>query len=175
MYNLSAVHRRVATRWEVRMMPDLYTGPEKMVRKTQTKRSGHKGRSIYYVRTEGGGGLKKLPKFANDRTDRLREMRTKGGEGGQIPDISANVLHGSPQHLELFIVTTLSCDCLSFDLLIVTFSLLVVAAPLLVVVGMLDFMAMILVGVCRVGSHSRAVAINGYFISKMIYSTIFVT
>ena len=33
-----------------------------------------KGRSIYYVRTEGGGGLKEVANFANDSTDRLREM-----------------------------------------------------------------------------------------------------
>ena len=29
----------------------------------------------------GGRGVEKLPKFANDSTDRLREMRTKGREG----------------------------------------------------------------------------------------------
>ena len=29
----------------------------------------------------GGEGVQKLPKFANDSTDRLREMRTKGREG----------------------------------------------------------------------------------------------
>ena len=38
------------------------------------------GLSIYYVRTKGeGGGVKKLPKFANNSTDRLCEMQTKGG------------------------------------------------------------------------------------------------
>ena len=29
----------------------------------------------------GGEGVQKLPKFVNDSTDRLREMRTKGREG----------------------------------------------------------------------------------------------
>ena len=29
----------------------------------------------------GGEGVQKLPKFANDSTDRLREMRTKGERG----------------------------------------------------------------------------------------------
>ena len=29
----------------------------------------------------GGEGVQKLPKFANESTDRLREMRTKGREG----------------------------------------------------------------------------------------------
>ena len=33
-----------------------------------------KGRSIYYVRIEGGGGFK----IANGSTDRLREMQIKG-------------------------------------------------------------------------------------------------
>ena len=29
----------------------------------------------------GGEGVQKLPKFANDSTDRLRELRTLGKEG----------------------------------------------------------------------------------------------
>ena len=40
----------------------------------------------------GEVGLKKWPIFANDSTDRLREMRTKG----QNPGIFANVTNGCP-------------------------------------------------------------------------------
>ena len=31
--------------------------------------------------SRGGGGAQKLPKIANGSTDRLREMRIKGGRG----------------------------------------------------------------------------------------------
>ena len=42
-----------------------------------------------------GEGVK-LPKFANDSTDRLREMRTKGREVVQNPGNFANVINGCP-------------------------------------------------------------------------------
>ena len=44
----------------------------------------------------GGGGLKKLLISAYDKTDRLREMRTKGREGVKNPENFAYVLNGSP-------------------------------------------------------------------------------
>ena len=58
-----------------------------------------KGRSIYYVHAErGGGGLKNCPNLRmtvqNDSTDRLREMRTKGREGVQNPENFANIING---------------------------------------------------------------------------------
>ena len=37
--------------------------------------------------SRGGGGVQKLPKIANGSTDRLREMRIKGGRGSKIPKI----------------------------------------------------------------------------------------
>ena len=37
---------------------------------------------------------KKWPIFAYDKTDRLREKRTRGGEGVQNPENSAYVLNG---------------------------------------------------------------------------------
>ena len=40
------------------------------------------------------GGLKEVANFANDSTDRLREMRTRGGEGVQNPENLAYVLNG---------------------------------------------------------------------------------
>ena len=53
-----------------------------------------KGRSIYYVRTEGGEGVKEVANFANDKTDRLRETANKGGV--QNPNNFANVINGCP-------------------------------------------------------------------------------
>ena len=38
----------------------------------------------------------KWPFLANDSTDRLREMRTRGGEGVQNPENFANVINGCP-------------------------------------------------------------------------------
>ena len=53
------------------------------------RRGEDKGRSIYYVRTEGGGGgVREVANCANDSTDRLRENANKGGGGGsKIPKI----------------------------------------------------------------------------------------
>ena len=53
-----------------------------------------KGRSIYYIRTEGGG-VKEVANFANNSTDRLREMQMKR-EGVQNPEYFANVINGFP-------------------------------------------------------------------------------
>ena len=50
--------------------------------------------STYALR--GGGGLKKLLISAYDKTDRLREMRTRGREGVKNPENFAYVLNGSP-------------------------------------------------------------------------------
>ena len=47
-----------------------------------------------YVRAEGEGVSKKWPIFAYDSTDRLREKRTRGGEGVQNPENFAYVLNG---------------------------------------------------------------------------------
>ena len=44
----------------------------------------------------GEGGLKKLLISAYDKTDRLREMRTRGREGVKNPENFAYVLNGSP-------------------------------------------------------------------------------
>ena len=41
----------------------------------------------------GGRWVQKLPKFANDSTDRLREMRTRVREGFQNPENFADVLN----------------------------------------------------------------------------------
>ena len=46
-----------------------------------------KGRSIYYVRTEGVRGVREVANYANDKTDRLRENANKGGRGSKIPKI----------------------------------------------------------------------------------------
>ena len=46
----------------------------------------HKGRSIYYFRTEGEG-VREVANYANDGTDRLRENANKGGRGSKIPKI----------------------------------------------------------------------------------------
>ena len=40
-----------------------------------------KGPCTYDVRTEGGGGFKNCPILRTDKTDRLREMRTRGRGG----------------------------------------------------------------------------------------------
>ena len=48
--------------------------------------------STYALR--GGGGLKKLVNSANDKTDRLREMRTSGREGVKNPE---NFAYGFPK------------------------------------------------------------------------------
>ena len=40
-----------------------------------------KGASIKYIRTEGEGGSKKPENMRMILTDRLREKRTRGGEG----------------------------------------------------------------------------------------------
>ena len=42
-----------------------------------------------------GGGVKNRPILRTNSTDRLREMRTKGGRGVKNPEIYANVLNGS--------------------------------------------------------------------------------
>ena len=44
-----------------------------------------KGASFKYVRTEGGGGFGNCQIMWTNSTDRLREMRTKGGGGSKIP------------------------------------------------------------------------------------------
>ena len=49
-----------------------------------------------YVTAEGEGVSKKWPIFAYDSTDRLREKRTRGGEGVQNPEKFAYVLNGWP-------------------------------------------------------------------------------
>ena len=43
-----------------------------------------KGRSIYYVRTKGGRGLREMANYANDSTDRLRENANQGGRGSKM-------------------------------------------------------------------------------------------
>ena len=43
----------------------------------------------------GDGGLKNRHILWTNSTDRLREMRTKGGGGVQNPEICADVLNGS--------------------------------------------------------------------------------
>ena len=54
--------------------------------------------AIHLLRSHRGGegGLKEVANFANDSTDRLREMRTRGGEGVQNPGNFANVINGCP-------------------------------------------------------------------------------
>ena len=47
----------------------------------------------------GGGGVKEVANFANDKTDRLRETANKGGEGVQNPENSANVINGCPLNI----------------------------------------------------------------------------
>ena len=44
-----------------------------------------KGDPFITFASRGGGGFQKLPKIANGSTDRLREMRIKGGRGSKIP------------------------------------------------------------------------------------------
>ena len=48
-----------------------------------------KGRYLYDVRTEGGGGV---TQYVTNTTDRLRECVTKGGEGVQNPENFADVI-----------------------------------------------------------------------------------
>ena len=50
--------------------------------------------STYALR--GRGVSKKRPIFADNSTDRLREKRTRGGEGVQNPENLANVINGCP-------------------------------------------------------------------------------
>ena len=44
--------------------------------------------AIHLLRSHRGGrGLKEVANFANDSTDRLREIANKGGRGSKIPKI----------------------------------------------------------------------------------------
>ena len=55
------------------------------------------------------GGLKKLLISAYDKTDRLREMRTRGREGGKNPENFVYLLNGSPLR-----ILTNFCNCDQF-------------------------------------------------------------
>ena len=55
--------------------------------------SRHRGPFIKDVRTEGGGGLRNLEILRTNKTDRLREMRTRGREGVQNPENFADILY----------------------------------------------------------------------------------
>ena len=50
---------------------------------------------IMFAFAPRGEGVKKVANFANDSTDRLREVRTEG-EGAQNPENFANVINGCP-------------------------------------------------------------------------------